>query len=431
MVEKNSSPATRQIILAAAGAFSMAVILFLIWYFAIRTPYVEAFTSLKSEDAAIIVKELDKNKVPYKLADGGQSILVPQDQVDATRVNILGGDLPLKGIVGFELFNESDMGLTEFAQRINYQRALQGELARTLMSFRNIETARVHLSLPESGIFEKQQRPAKASATLQAKAGMSIDANTVTAAQRLIVSAVPDLETSNVSVLDANGQLLTSSASMEDKGWGEDYLPSPEEQDLIAKVTAIAAPLFNDDQLRVTVRVIDQSNALSESRTFKPVSQTENLPYDQSQKGASENTERSSARNYRMEIRISTNDSISDDVRSQLLYELGQVIEYNPANGDRLMIQPSLQAIAPAAPVASQPKTEAIAEPKDDNQLLWQLPAIVLGVIISLFLLFLLLFLVRKSRHTDVFDTEKRMRFSSKLQQLLTERQQEKDGIAR
>jgi flagellar M-ring protein FliF len=145
----------RQLILIGAGAIALAVLIFLLWLLVLRTPMVPAFTNLKATDAALIVDELKRQNVPYKLENDGATVLVPQDQVDAARLGILGGDLPLKGTVGFELFSKSDMGLTEFAQKINYQRALQGELARTLMSMSTVESARVHITLPETGVFRK------------------------------------------------------------------------------------------------------------------------------------------------------------------------------------------------------------------------------------------------------------------------------------
>jgi flagellar M-ring protein FliF len=206
-------PGIRQFILIGGAALAGAVVLFALWYLFLRIPYVSAFSGLKSSDAATIVGELDRLKTPYRLADDGATILVPSDTVDATRVNILGGDLPLKGAVGFELFNKTDMGLSEFAQKINYQRALQGELARTIMALEEIDTARVHLSLPESGIFQRDRQVAKASITISTKVGMAVDSDVVDGIQQLVASAVPDLQATNVAILDARGRMLSAVAS--------------------------------------------------------------------------------------------------------------------------------------------------------------------------------------------------------------------------
>lgn len=214
MAEGDSAATSRrQIMLIGTAALGGALLLFLLWYFLLRTPFAPAFTGINSSDALTITQELDRLKTPYELADDGTTILVPQDKVDEARVSILGSDLPLKGAVGFELFNQSDMGLTEFAQKINYQRALQGELARTIMALDQIETARVHLSLPEEGIFEQDRRPAKASITVATKIGGTIDGNVVRGIQQLVAAAVPDLQAANVAILDAGGRLLSPEVS--------------------------------------------------------------------------------------------------------------------------------------------------------------------------------------------------------------------------
>src|SRR5205085_1424775 len=167
-------------------------------------------SSLRTMDAATIVAELDKQKVPYRLEQGGTTITVPEDQVDSTRLAVMGQDLPLKGQVGFELFNKSDMGLTDFAQKINYQRALQGELARTIMTVDAVDSARVHLSLSEHGIFRDDRVAAKASVTLVPRPGHRLTVPTVIGIQRLVAAAVPELEASNVVVIDEDGRVIGS-----------------------------------------------------------------------------------------------------------------------------------------------------------------------------------------------------------------------------
>lgn len=243
----------RQLILIGAGAVALAALIFLLWLLVLRTPMVPGFTNLKAADASLIVDELERQKVPYKLADDGSTVLLPQDQVDAARIGILGGDLPLKGTVGFELFSKSDMGLTEFAQKINYQRALQGELARTLMSMSTVESARVHITLPETGVFREEHRPAKASVTVTPKLGALVDGRAVMGIQRLVASAVEDLDASNVVVLDAGGKQLsaeplgtaTDPAAMSSAGSAE--------QSYAAQIKPVLMQLVADPAMRVTV----------------------------------------------------------------------------------------------------------------------------------------------------------------------------------
>src|SRR3954454_16858263 len=141
------APPGRQLAAVAFGAVLLCALLAAFWLLFLRTDYGVLFSRLREPDAATIVAELDKRKIPYRLEQGGTTILVPADRVDNTRLAVMGEDLPLKGQVGFELFNKSDMGLTDFAQKINYQRALQGELARTIMTVESVDSARVHLSI--------------------------------------------------------------------------------------------------------------------------------------------------------------------------------------------------------------------------------------------------------------------------------------------
>ena len=184
-------------------------------YFSMRPKYEILFSDLRPADAATIVAKLDEDKIPYRLADKGATILVPAKEVDALRLGVMSADLPLKGTVGFELFNKSDMGLTEFAQRINYQRALQGELSRTIMTIDTVDAARVHLTLPEPSVFRADRRPAKASVTLTTRTGQGLDPQAVAGIQRLVAASVPDLGFSDVVVLDEHGRLVSEGATQQ------------------------------------------------------------------------------------------------------------------------------------------------------------------------------------------------------------------------
>jgi flagellar M-ring protein FliF len=206
---RTASP-NRQMLAVGAICVLIAAVLIGVYALALRKPYGVLFSDLRASYAATIAAELDKRKIPYRLEDSGATILVPRDAIDATRLAIAGEDLPIKGTVGFELFNKSDMGLTEFAQRINYQRALQGELARTLMSMDAVEWARMHLMLAEPTVFRDDRQPSKAAATLQARPGRTISPAMAQGIQRLIAAAVPDLTADDVVVLDADGRSLTA-----------------------------------------------------------------------------------------------------------------------------------------------------------------------------------------------------------------------------
>lgn len=198
----------QQIVSIAAAVAAMSVVLVAVWYFALRTTYEPLFAELRPSDAATIVADLERKKIPYKLEKDGTTILVPADAVEGTRLAVMTEDLPLKGTVGFELFNKTDMGLTDFAQKINYQRALQGELERTIMTLDGVDSARVHLSLGEDRIFRDDRVPPKASVTIRMQRNATLPANAAQGIQRLIAAAVPNLDVSDVVLLDEKGRLV-------------------------------------------------------------------------------------------------------------------------------------------------------------------------------------------------------------------------------
>lgn len=167
------------------------------------------FSGLDPQDAAAIVAELDKMKVPYRLGADETTILVDSSQVHATRLKLMGKGVNLRGGVGFEIFNNTDFGATEFAQKINYQRALQGELVRTIMALDAVKSARVHLVLPDAGLFRRASQKPKASIMLALREGRSLEPEQVLGIQRLVAASVPQIEASAVTVLDQRGLALS------------------------------------------------------------------------------------------------------------------------------------------------------------------------------------------------------------------------------
>lgn len=177
---------------------------------ALRVPYDVLFSGLAPQDAAAMTEELTRRKVPYQVGDDGESILVDGRSVHELRLKLMGSNLPLHGAVGFELFNNADIGMTEFAQKVNYQRALQGELTRTIQSLNEIEAARVHLALAEQGLFKRDQAKAKAAVTLSFKRGMSLRPDQVAGIQRLVAASVPGIQADDVTIVDDHGVALSA-----------------------------------------------------------------------------------------------------------------------------------------------------------------------------------------------------------------------------
>jgi len=204
---KQSSAAKR--IIVVVGIVFVIITLVAGTYWSIQEDYQVLFTDLSGQDAAVMVSELDRLKVPYKLADDGTTILVEKEAVYKTRLKLMGKGLNLNGSVGFEIFNNSEFGMTEFAQKVNYQRALQGELARTIMAFDEVKSARVHLVMPESGLFKRQNAKPKASVSLQLKNGYVLSHEQVSGIQRLVAASVPEISPAEVTVVDSHGVAVT------------------------------------------------------------------------------------------------------------------------------------------------------------------------------------------------------------------------------
>jgi flagellar M-ring protein FliF len=182
---------------------------------ALAKDYEVLFADLNQQDASAMAAELDRLKQPYELAQNGTAILVPADSVARTRLKLVAKNLPAHGGVGFEIFNDVDYGMTEFAQKVNYQRALQGELTRTILALDEIQSARVHLVMPDAGLFKREDNRAKASVTLAVKAGRSLDKAQVGGIQRLVSAAVADMDPRDVTVLNALGEALSALPSQQ------------------------------------------------------------------------------------------------------------------------------------------------------------------------------------------------------------------------
>lgn len=173
-----------------------------------RTQYATLYAGLAQDDASKIVERLKKDHVPFRLARGGSAIMVPSKRVHELRLQMAGEGLPRGGGVGFEIFDKQKLGTSEFAQQVNYRRALQGELERTIAQIDAIESARVHLALPQQQLFARKQRAVSASITVRLRAGRAVEKATVRAVVHLVSSAVSGLKPEAISVMDTRGRLL-------------------------------------------------------------------------------------------------------------------------------------------------------------------------------------------------------------------------------
>lgn len=248
-------PRTRGAFLVCVAALAVAA--GALGWWALHPPYGVLFRDLREADAAEIVAALDQQQVPHRMADGGSTILVPDDRVYESRMKLVSQGVPKGNSVGFELFKDSDYGVTEFAQKVNFQRALQGELERTIESLDEVTSARVHLTLRRASLFEDDKTPAKASVTLTLKSGRHVDANQVTGIQRLVASAVDGLEPSSVVVLDDRGAPLVSTAGGSAQAAASEVLDqqAKAEQDLRNRATQLLNQALPGQAFSVSVDV--------------------------------------------------------------------------------------------------------------------------------------------------------------------------------
>lgn len=253
---QTQSPRARLMIAAGAAVIVVGTIALAWW--AAAPSYAVLFKDVNPDDAAAIATDLEAWHVPYRVDVDGQTLLVPAGVVAETRMRLASEGLPSHGTVGFELFNQTDYGMTDFTQQVDYQRALQGELERTVMSLAEVKSARVHITLKQKGLFLQSEDHPKASVTLSLKPGRSVDAAEIGGIQRLIAAAVDGLDAKDVVVLDDSGaplsspDLMGSSAGDVDARLGEKQRV---EDALHDKIERLLKSVFGPQRFAVSINV--------------------------------------------------------------------------------------------------------------------------------------------------------------------------------
>ena len=218
------------------------------------------YTSLASEDAGAVVQKLKETGVEYRLSENGSTVLVPSAKVSEVRLELASAGLPKSGRIGFELFDKTNFGATEFVEHVNYRRALEGELERTVMTLAEIEQARVHVTFPKESVYLEARQPAKASVVVRLHPGAQLVPQNVTAIEHLVASAVEGLAPESVSVLDVQGHLLShprAAPSADGTESGDRILEIRQsmERDLVAKINSTLEPLLGADKFRAGASV--------------------------------------------------------------------------------------------------------------------------------------------------------------------------------
>ncbi|MDX1979220.1 MAG: flagellar basal-body MS-ring/collar protein FliF [Bryobacteraceae bacterium] len=234
------------------------------------------YTGLSAEDAGQLVNRLKESAVEYRLADGGATVLVRSAVVAEQRLALAGAGLPKSGRIGFELFDRTNFGASDFAEQVNYRRALEGELERSVMSIEEVEQARVHLTFAKDSVFSDMRQPAKASVLLKLKPGARLSPKNVVAVGHLVANAVEGLLPEGVSIVDMQGNLLSKEKKPEGPE-GEPVIESPIEyrqrieRDLLAKIQATMEPVMGSDHFRAGVSAeVDFSSGEQSEESWDP-----------------------------------------------------------------------------------------------------------------------------------------------------------------
>lgn len=214
--QKQSS--TRRMIIIVV-ALLLAIVVPVIFVWASTPTYGVAFSGLSEADAGNVIEQLTTEGIPYQIRNG-TTVMVPSDKVYEVRLKLASQGSFQSGSVGFELFSGNTLGMTEFTQKVNYQRALEGELERTISSIEAVESVRVHIVTPEKALLSSNQQPTTAAITVQEKVNQKLDAAQVRAMTYLVANAVEGLKPENVTIVDGNGNLLASGSG--DSGYASE-----------------------------------------------------------------------------------------------------------------------------------------------------------------------------------------------------------------
>ena len=236
------------------------------------------FSNLNEKDGGAIVAILEAQNTPHRYSDGG-SLMVPAERVHEVRLKLASQGLPRGGMVGFELMENQKFGTSQFAEQVNYQRGLEGELARTIQSIGAVQAARVHLAIPKPSVFVREEQKPTASVMLNLYPGRTLDSGQIAGIGHLVSSSVPQLPMANVAIIDQNGALLSQLKSkLSDAGLDPAQLKYVRETEngVITRIEEILKPMLGAGNFKVQVAAdIDFSQSEQTAESYRPNSTPE------------------------------------------------------------------------------------------------------------------------------------------------------------
>ena len=273
LLEINRSLLSNKFVLGL-GVAVVAAIMVVFWLWSQQPDYRVLFSNYADKDGGAIVAALEQMNVPYKFSDSGTAILVPATDVHQTRLKLAAQGLPKGGNIGFELLENQKFGVSQFVEQVNFQRALEGELERTIQAVSAVEVARIHLAIPKPSVFVRDQQRPTASVLLNLRQGRVLDPQQVSAIVHLVATSVPELSVSNVTVVDQNGNLLSDTS----KKSGLNNLDPSQlkyvdelQQNIAKRVESIISPIIGAKNVHAEASAeVDFSTQEQAAEIYKP-----------------------------------------------------------------------------------------------------------------------------------------------------------------
>jgi flagellar M-ring protein FliF len=266
-------PASKKTGLMVAAAAVIALIAG-IWLWSQTPDYRVLYSNLSEQDGGTIIDTLQKMEVPYRFSENGSSILIPANQVHEVRLNLAGQGLPKGSTPGFEILENHQFGSSQFLEQVNYQRALEGELARSIQSLSAVQKARVHLAIAKPTVFARERQLPSVSVLLNLYPGRILNTEQVNAIIHLVASSIPNLPVKNVTVVDQQGNLLSGQKDdILETGLNPGQLQYVQnmEQNFVQRIETILTPVTGQDNVRAQVTAdIDFSRVERAEETYRP-----------------------------------------------------------------------------------------------------------------------------------------------------------------
>lgn len=275
------TPAARMLTLMI-GVAAIVGIMVGVWMWSQQPDYRVLFANFTEKDGGAIVATLEQMNVPYKVAEGGNAILAPSDQVYEIRLKLASQGLPKGSGVGFELLESQKLGVSQFLEQVNFHRALEGEMARSIQSIGAVQSARVHFALQKPSVFVREKQNPTASVLLNLHPGRMLSPSQVNAIIHLVASSIPNLHASDITVVDQSGTLL-SGADKQDSAMGLDprqlHYVQELERSIVKRVESIISPLVGVNNVRAEANAdVDFSRSEQAAEIYKPNQQPNFTP---------------------------------------------------------------------------------------------------------------------------------------------------------